>query len=36
MKDELDDAVDFARQSPEPDLAEAVTDVYATPIGASA
>jgi len=36
VKDELDDAVDFARQSPEPDLAEAVTDVYATPIGASA
>jgi TPP-dependent pyruvate/acetoin dehydrogenase alpha subunit len=33
---ELDDAVEFARNSPHPDLAEALTDVYATPIGASA
>ena len=28
---ELDDAVEFARQSPEPDVAEAFTDVYADP-----
>lgn len=29
---ELDDAVEFARNSPDPDAAEALTDAYATPI----
>jgi TPP-dependent pyruvate/acetoin dehydrogenase alpha subunit len=34
VKGELDDAVEFARQSPDPDISEALTDVYATPVGA--
>ncbi|MFM7597046.1 MAG: thiamine pyrophosphate-dependent enzyme, partial [Actinomycetota bacterium] len=31
VETELDDAVEFARNSPEPDPAEAFTDVYANP-----
>ena len=36
VRAELDDAVDFARSSPLPDVADALADVYATPIGAAA
>lgn len=32
VEEELRDAVDFARRSPEPDLEAALTDVYATPL----
>jgi TPP-dependent pyruvate/acetoin dehydrogenase alpha subunit len=32
VNEELEDAVDFARQSPDPDPFDALTDAYATPI----